>query len=1071
MATRSAPKSTSCAADRYLEGRSALVVRKFFPLFLILLALPALRAQRSQENFGKNRVQHREFEWKLISTDNFNIYYYIDANNVAYNAARYAEEDFDRITDQIGYTPYTKVTLIIYNSITDLQQSNIGLVEKAFVGGETQLLKSKIEIAYPGSQSQFRQDLSQEISQLLINLMLFGGSFREMVQSSYFLSLPQWFTAGASAYVAEGWSAEKDDAIRAEFPKRSKKPANLVGKDAVLVGQSIWNYIEVKHGRDKMSAILNLVRVIRNEELAISSTLGISYEVFIDRWRRYYTDVGPSDAALIGTVDPPKDQRVRRRNFRRRNYEQVAVSPSGQYVAYSENLRGKYRIKVLDTQTGKKKQLLRGGRRRVDQRIDYSIPVLEWVGDTSVAFVHWNRGKTTFQLKHINGKTIAKVNFKVIDGVRSMDAHSDGRYFIMSAVKDGQTDIFSYDWKDNRFRRLTIDLYDDLDPAYLPGGYDFVFSSNRLTDTLKSGDGAAHLITNRYDLFIYNKETEKTDSLVRLTFTDANERLPQPLGDTAIVFLGEAGRMQHLYSLNRASGEARRMSDYSHNIRHYDLNAASGTLAFVMADGGKEYAYVNPEFDTKQRLDTYSGELLIRDRWRKRPRLSPPEPPYPLDSLGRPIDLPAIDSLEPRMFLYESQALRMIKAWEKEKARMAKAEIEKHSVKLKGPSDYKPQLGVNYVVTALTVDPLRGTGVLFDFGTSDLYNNHQFNAGILLISDLRSSSFSGEWRYLAWRPDLRLSFDKSSAFFSGDIAVQRYNTNTFTAEVAYPLTPATRVAIAPFWKQTRFINMAAAFTPQDDVVDRYVGTTAEIVVDNTEEIGLNMLEGTRFRLMLQTHRHTQDDRRNFQRLNLDLRHYLRLHKEIILAGRAGYGRFFGNDPKKFAFGGIDNWLFYDSEFSGLSDDPLNAPIDGVNPDIFFIEYVTNVRGFKYNTRFGQNYVVANLELRVPIVRYLYNGPIGSSFLRNLQVIGFSDMGTAWTGGSPFTRSNSINTTQFQAGNFSGEVTNYQNPFLMSYGVGARSLLFGYYVKLDLAWPYDRGELQDPALYLSLGYDF
>jgi len=51
------------------------------------------------------------------------------------------ESEFDRITDLIGWPPYLKTKVFLYNSITDLQQSNIGLNHTQFnVGGETEFL-------------------------------------------------------------------------------------------------------------------------------------------------------------------------------------------------------------------------------------------------------------------------------------------------------------------------------------------------------------------------------------------------------------------------------------------------------------------------------------------------------------------------------------------------------------------------------------------------------------------------------------------------------------------------------------------------------------------------------------------------------------------------------------------------------------------------------------------------------------------------------------------------------------------------------------------------------------------
>jgi outer membrane translocation and assembly module TamA len=97
----------------------------------------------------------------------------------------------------------------------------------------------------------------------------------------------------------------------------------------------------------------------------------------------------------------------------------------------------------------------------------------------------------------------------------------------------------------------------------------------------------------------------------------------------------------------------------------------------------------------------------------------------------------------------------------------------------------------------------------------------------------------------------------------------------------------------------------------------------------------------------------------------------------------------------------------------------------------------------------------------------------SSFLNSLQLVGFTDVGTAWTGSSPFEKSNGFNTNVY-GGNtnpFQATVTDFRNPFLMGYGMGARANVFGYFVKFDYAFGLENKEVKSPVTYLTLGYDF
>ena len=203
---------------------------RFFTRLLLLFVLCSLlgaptQAQPGRDVFGKSRIQYKNFNWKLYSTQNFNVYFYQDGEKAAQNAAVYAEKELKRITSLIGYYPYSKITLILYNSTTDLRQSNIGLNSDQYeTGGETLFMKSKIELAFQGTQTEFKRDLSYHLTELLLNDMMYGGSLKEALQSSYLLRLPDWFISGAAAYTAEGWSIQMDNYMRSMLLENGSKP-------------------------------------------------------------------------------------------------------------------------------------------------------------------------------------------------------------------------------------------------------------------------------------------------------------------------------------------------------------------------------------------------------------------------------------------------------------------------------------------------------------------------------------------------------------------------------------------------------------------------------------------------------------------------------------------------------------------------------------------------------------------------------------------------------------------------------------------------------------------------------
>src|SRR5689334_13411402 len=110
------------------------VIARFLALGLLvfLTSQTTLLAQKAGEVFGKNRIQYRTFDWLYLSGENFDVYYYDGRRAVATEALEYLESEFDRVTDLIGYAPYFKTRVFLYNSLADQRQSNVGLNRSQF---------------------------------------------------------------------------------------------------------------------------------------------------------------------------------------------------------------------------------------------------------------------------------------------------------------------------------------------------------------------------------------------------------------------------------------------------------------------------------------------------------------------------------------------------------------------------------------------------------------------------------------------------------------------------------------------------------------------------------------------------------------------------------------------------------------------------------------------------------------------------------------------------------------------------------------------------------------------------
>jgi hypothetical protein len=193
----------------------------------------------------------------------------------------------------------------------------------------------------------------------------------------------------------------------------------------------------------------------------------------------------------------------------------------------------------------------------------------------------------------------------------------------------------------------------------------------------------------------------------------------------------------------------------------------------------------------------------------------------------------------------------------------------------------------------------------------------------------------------------------------------------------------------------------------------------------------------------------------------DVRNYLPIYRNLIWAVRAGGDFSFGDQKVVYYLGGVDNWFspkFYNE----------NQPTENYT----YQSLTENLRGFKQNIANGNNAVVINSEVRLPVFPTLLNKPINNAFLRNFQVVQFVDLGTAWAGDlksikRPQTIYSTNNpndpTVRFKAGGI--------GPLAGGYGFGARSTLLGYFLRVDAAWEM-RGVFRGkPMWYFAMGVDF
>ncbi len=1084
----------------------------FLSLWLGLLSGAVAQNYPSLETFGKNRIQYRQFNWKLIRTSNFEIYFYQDGNAIANLTAQYAESEFDRITELLGYTPYNRIKIFLYNSPQELSQSNIGITAYGTLNSrETDLAKSRIELAFTGDQVSFRQQLIHDVSMLFVYDMLYGGSLKDALQSSLLLTLPDWFMPGIATYIAEGWNTNLDDYMRdVSLNRPVRKPSTLSGREAQRVGQSIWNYVAQKYGRDNIANILNLTRIIRNEQSSIASTLGVPYGRFLREWREYYT--GMATPIIQATRPGTDDFRVRISTVDAdipTQLNDLKLSADKQFIAYSTVRDGRFSVEVVNTANRKKTRITQGGYRLDGQSVRSKAPLVAWQRE-NLAVLTDEEGKTYLSMYGNFDKTPKLKQKRLIQGlsqVVSMDASDDGSSLLFSADRRGQNDVFLYSIGRGTYQQLTNDLYDDIDPQFVGRTTrQIVFASNRHLDTMGVDKGTYRSVRDRFSLFMQEGGVRAT-SVTRLTDSLTTATRPIAANESVVYYLSDTQGIRNLYRLDTADHSVRQVTAFPYSIQQYDLNPSNGGFVYSSIEKGALYIGYRASLNLNQNEQPLPTQRvtslnLLPKSVAVSPIVSATQPvAAATDSTkntpGQSTTAPALATRKIKLdpgevdtdnYQFDPDVLKAVENRQRNTSLSAPLTTlspprnrRRENITIRGPFNYQGLFVASDASSNWRIDPIRGFGYTQTVTLNDLLENHVIRAGLFITTTLKNSDLFAEYQNLEHRIDYGVRVDRSTLYIGPDAGPsQKYRYNRVAMSASYPISVNSRFVVTPSYTLTRLIDLTYLSGPQSmDRTSDYAGLRAEYVFDNTEVNGMNLVEGTRLKLKYDQYAGLQSAKESFNRVSLDARHYQRIHRDLTLAVRLSYSQSGGAAPKRSTLGGMENWIGSNTKEVQLNN-PLIVPNlseqnIGDYRDVFFLDFVAPLRGFRQGKLTGNSHLLFNAELRLPLIKYLYRGNITSNFLRNLQLVAFSDIGTAWSGRSPFNRQNSLNTETYPKGigysPFRATVTNFKNPFLLGYGIGARTMLFGYYIKFDYAWGVENKVVGKAIPYLTLGYDF
>ncbi|HSI77223.1 MAG TPA: hypothetical protein VK957_15080 [Lunatimonas sp.] len=553
---------------------------------LCLGCINSAQAQFDQERFGKNRIQYKNKEWYLFSSNNFEVYYYDGGLTNARLTIDFLESEFDRLTQTAGYVAYTKPKIFIYNSHQELLQSNLNINKNNYtIDGQTFFSKLLAEVPYTGSWESFKNELLYQTSKIIVEEMLYGSSISDAFQSNLINNFPDWFIDGAARYMAYGWDLEMDDFIRHYLDDNENPKLHKLSKEeAALVGQSIWNFIVERFGRRYISSVLNLSRINRNEENSIANTLGRRFKDFTTEWRTFYTEL---NKPVLTTFKEYNQNNVIASTSKSKYgaITSVRFSPDGKNLAYVVNNNGKYRVFIRELSSNRERVIFKGGYSSYDQRADFSTPAIAWKDTLNLVLAGFTRGVTTIRMRAIDGSSQDKIYLRNLTQILDLNFAPNGNTMVLSAITNGRTDIYSLNMR-GQGRRLTNDIFDNRTPVFLNDST-IIYASNKtdLPDSLLTGNIDVNNLPDYYNLY----QLEYGDSLVFTKLTNVNHINIQPrrLNSTTVLHLSEQSGIMNVMRFSLGNMVSSQVSAFNRSLETFDYTLSGNKWAYAIRDGSQ----------------------------------------------------------------------------------------------------------------------------------------------------------------------------------------------------------------------------------------------------------------------------------------------------------------------------------------------------------------------------------------------------------------------------------------------------------------------------------------------------
>ncbi|MFI5369967.1 MAG: BamA/TamA family outer membrane protein [Candidatus Eisenbacteria bacterium] len=1060
------------------RGRAAgLVAVALMAAGIALATVPA----RAQDLFGQNKVQYRVFDWRYLSSDHFDVYYYGDLDSLALRVLDLAEKANGYLSVRMGHQLSNKVPIILYGSHNEFSQTNVTQeLLTGSTGGFTEVYRNRVVLPFTGSYEDLRHVVVHELTHAFMFDMLYNGAASSMIARQAFFAPPLWFAEGMAEYYSLGLDDPnmrvyvRDGALNDQLP-----PLEYAGGYVGVYkqGQAVLGYLVDRFGEDRLREMYRRMRSSRDFDAAFQRVYGTSVQKFDEDWRnelktRYWP--------LIADKYEP-DRYGRRLTDHRRDESNFntapAISPQGDRIVYYSDRRQYTDVYLMSAFDGRViRRLIRG-----EQDVKFeSVPSFR-------SSLTWSPegGRVAMTAKSGGRDLLYVVSVDEAKLIRSYDLGCEALAYpswspvadsvVVVGLKGGRSDLYMVALRTGDVTRLTNDTWDERQPSWTPDGRALAFSSDRVASVVlqpqRTRDGYGYY--GLYSLDLASREVRP------ILHTAGDDQWPAWSNDgRKLAFISDARGTPDVYLYDTQDSTVLHATQVMGGVQSLSWSRENDRIVFSVYDhGGFDVFTVREPLSLETRLarlrrdrpqdvltlaqlqhavsdtlppridqgalagawpdtltmaaDTLSGkvasrappETASRDTTHAMPRLDPMNPtwagmqPPPSDFSTRP------DTLAPlatRFPLHERGGPFAIS----------------DTLLAQKPSRYRVRYSADYAGGSLYATNVGALGAT-QVALSDFLGDRRIDLALGLYSNsLSDANVYVAYNYLPRRTDVTIAaFHYKEYFesrytslgeqFSSD---QLYSDRNFGGALllSYPFNQFRRVelGLTQRWVDRTFfvVDDFGNLLSTSHVLRSVTSPSIGLIFDNALYGYYGPVNGTRYNITYSPALPLGGSALSYQTATLDWRRYIDLTHGYQFARRFLVGYSDGPSPQYFRIGGF-----------------------------------STLRGYSTYSVVGSRIGVANVELRFPFIQQLgLVGPLPIGIF-NMKGALFSDVGTAFNGGYK-----PRGTTIDENGN------RRLQDILLDYGVGIRTSFLYTLVKLDVAWRTDLQSTSRPVWQFSIG---